>query len=96
MPSANPPAGGFGGPSPEGPGPAFGPAGQGPKGASPFPDPDQPAPVNPRNAGGFEDASGIVTTFEDLQKDDSFKTKKLPHPNEKKKGFFDGLFRKDK
>jgi hypothetical protein len=37
-----------------------------------------------------------VTTFEDLQKDDSFKTKKLPHPNEKKKGFFDGLFRKDK
>jgi hypothetical protein len=55
----------------------------------PPPDPSQ------RNA-GFEDASGIVTTFEDLQKDDSFKTKKLPHPNEKKKGFFDGLFRKDK
>jgi hypothetical protein len=59
---------------------------------------EPPAPPNPssqRNE-GFEDASGIVTTFEDLQKDDSFKTKKLPHPNDKKKGFFDGLFRKDK
>jgi hypothetical protein len=31
-----------------------------------------------------------------LAKDDSFKTKKLPHPNDKKKGFFDGLFKKEK
>jgi hypothetical protein len=65
-------------------------------GSSPFPNPEQAGPGPSRNAGGFGDASGIVTTFEDLQKDDSFKTKKLPHPNEKKKGFFDGLFRKDK
>jgi hypothetical protein len=43
-----------------------------------------------------EDNSGIVTTYEDMAKDDSFKTKKLPHPNEKKKGFFDGLFKKEK
>jgi len=42
------------------------------------------------------DNSGIVSTFEDIAKDDSFKTKKLPHPSEKKKGFFDGLFKKEK
>ena len=89
----NPP-GGFGGGF-EGPGSSYSPPG-GPKGPGPFPNTDQPPPGSNRNAGGFSDASGIVTTFEDLQKDDSFKTKKLPHPNEKKKGFFDGLFRKDK
>ena len=42
------------------------------------------------------DKSGIVSTFEDLGKGESFKTKKLARPNEKKKGFFDGLFKKDK
>ena len=46
--------------------------------------------------GGLDDNSGIVTTYEDMAKDDSFKTKKLPHPNDKKKGFFDGLFKKEK
>jgi hypothetical protein len=90
----NPP-GGFGGGF-EGPGSSYTPPTGSPKGSSPFPNPDQPPPGSNRNSGGFSDASGIVTTFEDLQKDDSFKTKKLPHPNEKKKGFFDGLFRKDK
>lgn len=48
------------------------------------------------NPGGFVDRSGIVTTYEDMSKEDAFKTKKLPHPTEKKKGFFDGLFKKDK
>jgi hypothetical protein len=42
------------------------------------------------------DNSGIVSTFEDIAKDESFNTKKLPHPNEKKKWFFDGLFKKEK
>jgi hypothetical protein len=90
--------GGFGGAPAGGPNP-FAPPVQSPKGAPPFPVLDPPAPpvppAPPRNA-GMEDNSGIVTTFEDLQKDDSFKTKKLPHPNDKKKGFFDGLFKKDK
>jgi hypothetical protein len=54
------------------------------------------APPQGRPLGGIEDNSGIVTTYEDMAKDDSFKTKKLPHPNEKKKGFFDGLFKKEK
>lgn len=53
-------------------------------------------PPQGRALGGTEDNSGIVTTYEDMAKDDSFKTKKLPHPNEKKKGFFDGLFKKEK
>lgn len=48
------------------------------------------------NPGNAMDRSGIVSTYENLGKDDSFKTKKLPHPTEKKKGFFDGLFKRDK
>ena len=56
--------------------------------------------AGPNAAGGgpgIVDKSGIVSTYEDMSKDDSFKTKKLPNPSEKKKkGFFDGLFRKDK
>ncbi len=85
------------------------PAGQGPgqnpgqapvqgKGP-PYPTLQPPTPepiVHGKNLGNIEDNSGIVTTFEDLAKDDSFKTKKLPHPSEKKKGFFDGLFKKEK
>jgi hypothetical protein len=55
---------------------------------------DPPSPGKP--IGGLVDNSGIVTTYEDMAKDDSFKTKKLPHPNDKKKGFFDGLFKKEK
>jgi hypothetical protein len=43
----------------------------------------------------FDDNSGIVSTYEDMAKDDSFKTRKLPNPKEKK-GFFDGLFKKEK
>jgi hypothetical protein len=53
-------------------------------------------PTTSGNSSGFVDRSGIVSTYEDMAKDDSFKTKKLPRPNEKKKGFFDGLFKKDK
>ena len=44
----------------------------------------------------FEDNSGIVSTYEDMGKDDTFKTRKLPNPTKEKKGFFDGLFKKDK
>jgi hypothetical protein len=61
----------------------------------PNPQADEP-PQQGRSIGGLEDNSGIVTTYEDMAKDDSFKTKKLPHPNDKKKGFFDGLFKKEK
>jgi len=46
--------------------------------------------------GGHDNAGGIVSTYEDMNRDDSFKTRKLPLPSEKKKGFFDGLFKKDK
>jgi hypothetical protein len=91
--------GGFG--APGGPGSPFQtPGAQGPgQGGPPFPTLSVPPPEPPlqgKNIGNLEDNSGIVTTFEDLAKDDSFKTKKLPHPNEKKKGFFDGLFKKEK
>lgn len=95
----NPPAGGFGAPQAGNPGSPFQAPIQSPTPNPPFPTlepPVPPAPPQGRNIGGLEDNSGIVTTFEDLQKDDSFKTKKLPHPNEKKKGFFDGLFKKEK
>ncbi len=45
----------------------------------------------------FEDNSGIVSTYEDMGKDENFKTRKLPNPaKDQKKGFFDGLFKKDK
>jgi hypothetical protein len=65
--------------------------------AAPSNDPNAgDAPPQGRSLGGMEDNSGIVTTYEDMAKDDSFKTKKLPHPNDKKKGFFDGLFKKEK
>ena len=63
----------------------------------PFPDqPPNMAPPFGKNLGGMNDNSGIVTTYEDMAKDESFKTRKLPHPGEKKKGFFDGLFNKEK
>jgi mutual gliding-motility protein MglA len=91
-------------PNPLGVPPAF-PAAPG-KGGPPYPTlsaPGQPEPkaseAGPpfgKSMGGVEDNSGIVTTYEDMAKDDSFKTKKLPHPSEKKKGFFDGLFKKEK
>jgi hypothetical protein len=76
------------------------------KGIPPYPTlsaPNQPDSKGPdagppfgKPMGGMEDNSGIVSTYEDMAKDDSFKTKKLPHPSEKKKGFFDGLFKKEK
>jgi signal recognition particle receptor subunit beta len=103
--------GGFGGPSAGGFGAAPNPMGGHPgitpfpappgKGNPPFPSlsmpsqPEMPPPGRPLG-GGLDDNSGIVTTYEDMAKDDSFKTKKLPHPNDKKKGFFDGLFKKEK
>src|SRR5262245_51546649 len=93
-PLAPMPTPGFGAPSGSNPFQAPAPGQGGP--SQPFPtlQPPVPEPLPPsRNIGGLEDNSGIVTTFEDLAKDDSFKTKKLPHPNEKKKGFFDGLFK---
>ncbi len=65
--------------------------------SSPGPEPrGVDAPPSGKSIGNMEDNSGIVTTYEDMAKDDSFKTKKLPHPSEKKKGFFDGLFKKEK
>jgi hypothetical protein len=86
-----------------------GPAGQGPgapyqqapgKGGPPYPTLQPPTPpeepLRAPSTGVPVDNSGIVTTYEDMAKDDSFKTKKLPHPSEKKKGFFDGLFKKEK
>jgi signal recognition particle receptor subunit beta len=101
-----PSSGGFGSQNPMG---QPGPAGPGPgaafqpppgKGGPPYPTLQPPAPPEEppqnRTPGGLVDNSGIVTTYEDMAKDDSFKTKKLPHPSEKKKGFFDGLFKKDK
>ncbi|HLP42254.1 MAG TPA: hypothetical protein VK465_12160, partial [Fibrobacteria bacterium] len=60
-----------------------------------------PAPEMPSQAPSsqgtprFEDNSGIISTYEDMAKDDSFKTRKLPNPKEKK-SFFDGLFKKEK
>jgi hypothetical protein len=48
----------------------------------------------PRQRG--EDSNGIVSTYEDMQRNENFKTRKLPLPGEKKKGFFDGLFKRDK
>jgi hypothetical protein len=94
-------------PNPMGAPPSPGSAFQTPpgKGGPPYPGlqvPNMPPqsegemPPQGRSLGGMEDNSGIVTTYEDMAKDDSFKTKKLPHPNEKKKGFFDGLFKKEK
>lgn len=53
-------------------------------------------PVGDIGGSGADNHSGIVSTYEDMQRDDSFKTRKLPLPGEKKKGFFDGLFKKDK
>ena len=67
-----------------------------PPGAPPAPPSVGPAFPMGASTPGTVDRSGIVTTYEDMAKDDSFKTKKLPHPNEKKKGFFDGLFKKEK
>lgn len=49
--------------------------------------PSQGLPANP------QDNSGIVSSYED-QRDENIKTKKIPLPSEKKKGFFDGLFKK--
>ncbi len=57
------------------------------------PQASKPSPFS--QFGAFEDNSGIVSTYEDMAKQD-FKTKKLPNPTEKKKGFFGGLFNKDK
>ena len=97
-----PSAGGFGAPNPMGGQPGITPFPAPPgKGNSPFPNlsmPSQPEmpPLGRPLGGGLDDNSGIVTTYEDMAKDDSFKTKKLPHPNDKKKGFFDGLFKKEK
>ncbi len=79
-------------------------------GPTPFPAPNTPFPPTrpnepevappPPPPGGlrnsFDDASGIVSTYEDVQRNENFKTKKLPLPGEKKKGLFDGFFRKDK
>jgi len=62
--------------------------------------PNPPPPATGSGSGGlrgtFEDSSGIVSTYEEMQRDENIKTRKLPLPGEKKKGFFDGLFRKDK
>lgn len=62
--------------------------------------PDPQPPASGSGSGGLRgsigDSSGIVSTYEDEQRDENFKTRKLPLPGEKKKGFFDGLFRKDK
>jgi signal recognition particle receptor subunit beta len=59
-----------------------------------------PAPMPPLgdigDGAGRDDNSGIVSTYEDMQRNENFKTRKLPLPGEKKKGFFDGLFKKDK
>ena len=99
--------GGFGNPgSPAGAPPQNSPFPPVNKGQSPFPTLAMPvtqSPMEPQAGqnpgggnGGIVDNSGIVSTFEDIAKDDSFKTKKLPHPSEKKKGFFDGLFKKEK
>jgi hypothetical protein len=75
-----------------------------PFGSQPFPQPGNypgqgggPSPMPPiADTQGADDHGGIVSTYEDMQRDDSFKTRKLPLPGEKKKGFFDGLFKKDK
>ena len=69
-----------------------------PAGESPFGQDQNAPPQTP--PGGLkgslgEDASGIISTYEDAR-DENFKTRKLPLPGEKKKGFFDGLFKKDK
>jgi signal recognition particle receptor subunit beta len=84
-------------PPPGGPGafaPGMYPAGQNPQ------DAEVPPPSSGTGSAGlkasFEDNSGIISTYEDVQRDENFKTRKLPLPGEKKKGFFDGLFRKDK
>jgi hypothetical protein len=60
--------------------------------------PQNPGMQNPGQGGGkgFDDNSGIVSTYEDMAKDENFKTRKLPHPKDGKKGFFDGLFKKEK
>ncbi len=52
--------------------------------------------MEPPPRGRGEDSSGIVSTYEDMQRNENFKTRKLPLPGEKKKGFFDGLFKRDK
>lgn len=93
---------GFGGPSPMPGPPAFG----APQGGMPSPGPafgntapnsmTPMPPVGDIGGSGADNHSGIVSTYEDMQRDDSFKTRKLPLPGEKKKGFFDGLFKKDK
>ncbi len=67
-----------------------------PSGATPPPPIPPLGPNSVPGRPGNIDTSGIMTTYEELAKDDSFKTKKLPNPTEKKKGFFDGLFKKDK
>lgn len=57
--------------------------------------PTQGLPPQPFQRFEDKDNSGIVSTYEDMSKDDTFKTRKLPNPKEKK-GFFDGLFKKEK
>jgi signal recognition particle receptor subunit beta len=85
---------------PKQPGPAF-PA---PPGGPAGPAPGQPQfPAPPQGQGGQppgrfqgpDDNSGIVSTYEDSA-NENFKTRKLPHPKDGKKGFFDGLFKKEK
>jgi signal recognition particle receptor subunit beta len=96
------PGSGFGAPTgfPSG-GPAMGSPFQPNPGSGPGPLEPLP-PSNPKvpNSSNRVDTSGMVSTYDDIAKDDSFKTKKLPNPgdkkSEKKKGFFDGLFKKDK
>lgn len=83
------------GPAPQGPG-GFGggyglPGGPG----GPPGDPPSQGGLPPQPFQKFDDTSGIISTYEDMSKDDSFKTRKLPNPKEKK-GFFDGLFKKEK
>ena len=78
------------------------PGPRGPAAENPYPGAEPPVynpPPNPVGGGPgakgpFEDTSGIVSTYEDAR-DENLKTRKLPLPGEKKKGFFDGLFRKD-
>jgi hypothetical protein len=79
--------------------------GGGQRGPNPFPPMGQPGAgepplgldsgVPPRPTVD-RDNSGIVSTYEDMGKDDTFKTRKLPNPKDQKKGFFDGLFKKEK
>jgi hypothetical protein len=80
------------------------PGGQGypPPQGMPRPQEGYQPPIPPASGSGsgglkasLADNSGIISTYEDMQRNENIKTRKIPLPSEKKKGFFDGLFRKD-